>query len=208
MPTDPRSVGELVSQIADGRRVKFLFFWGHQPEQNGDVVRGCLSQWWPAPFVVDDLTFATAEHYMMWRKAILFGDSNNADQILRTPNPDRAKMLGRGVHGFDQRRWEECRYEIVVAGNVAKFGQHRDLCQFLLRTAGHVIAEASPTDPIWGIGLSSDDPRAEHPEQWPGLNLLGFALTEARTILRKQSRSDTNCPSPTSTTSSQSTDRI
>jgi ribA/ribD-fused uncharacterized protein len=43
-----------------------------------------------------------------------------------------------------------------------------------------VLVEASPVDRIWGIGLAGDDPRAEHPDQWRGLNLLGFALMEVR----------------------------
>lgn len=49
---------------------------------------------------------------------------------------------------------------------------------------GEVI---SPVDSIWGIGLAADDPRCENPEQWRGLNLLGFALGEARARLGRQS---------------------
>lgn len=68
-----RSVADLVAAQAQGHQVKFLFFWGHQPERDGGVGAGCLSQWWPVPFTADDMRFATAEHYMMWRKATLFG---------------------------------------------------------------------------------------------------------------------------------------
>jgi ribA/ribD-fused uncharacterized protein len=49
-----------------------------------------------------------------------------------------------------------------------------------------VLVEASPLDRIWGIGLSASDPRAADPEQWLGLNLLGQALMEARSILRER----------------------
>jgi ribA/ribD-fused uncharacterized protein len=73
-----------------------------------------------------------------------------------------------------------------VAGNVAKFGQHDDLRAFLLGTGSRVLVEASPGDRIWGIGLTEADPRAADPRSWRGLNLLGFALMEARAQLRDQ----------------------
>ncbi|WP_368861540.1 NADAR domain-containing protein [Actinospica durhamensis] len=45
------------------------------------------------------------------------------------------------------------------------------------------MVEASPYDRIWGIGLPARDPRATGPAGWPGLNLLGFALMQVRSIL-------------------------
>ena len=35
-------------------------------------------------------------------------------------------------------------------------------------------------DRLWGIGLSSSDPRAMNRDQWPGKNWLGQILTEVR----------------------------
>jgi ribA/ribD-fused uncharacterized protein len=183
MDTSPADTAEVISRIRQGQRVKFLFFWGHQPERDGSAGRGCLSQWWPAPFTVDGVEFATAEHYMMWRKATLFDDLDSAGEVLRAPHPHRAKELGRGVRGFDQRRWEQHRDEIVLTGCLAKFGQHAELRRFLLGTGDRVLVEASPVDSVWGIGLAADDPRCEDPEQWQGLNLLGFALAKARDVL-------------------------
>jgi predicted NAD-dependent protein-ADP-ribosyltransferase YbiA (DUF1768 family) len=46
-----------------------------------------------------------------------------------------------------------------------------------------VLAEASPADAVWGIGVAADDPRAAEPDRWPGANLLGFALAAARDAL-------------------------
>lgn len=124
MTAPVRSVAELTAGQALGERVKFLFFWGHQPEPDGQIGAGCLSQWWPAPFTVDGRVFATAEHYMMWRKATLFGDHPAALKILEAPHPHAAKTLGGRVAGFDQQVWDEHRVPIVVAGNLAKFRQH------------------------------------------------------------------------------------
>jgi ribA/ribD-fused uncharacterized protein len=171
------------------KTAKYLCFWGHQPQRDGSIGAGCLSQWWPVSFTVDGLTFASAEHYMMWRKAKLFGDDETAERILGAATPGEAKSLGRRVRGFDETEWEARRYEIVVAGSLAKFGRHEDLRAFLLGTGDRVLVEASPVDRIWGIGLAADDPRAEDPARWRGLNLLGFALMEARAALRAEQTS-------------------
>jgi ribA/ribD-fused uncharacterized protein len=96
----------------------------------------------------------------------------------------RAKALGREVRGFDEQRWAERRFGIVVDANMAKFGQHPELREFLLGTGDRVIVEASPRDRVWGIGLAAGDDRAQSPDQWLGLNLLGFALMETRDRLR------------------------
>ncbi|GIF13680.1 NADAR family protein [Actinoplanes teichomyceticus] len=178
-----RSVADLAAAEARGERIKFLFFWGHQSERDGRVGAGCLSQWWPAPFTADGRVFATAEHYMMWRKAVLFGDDAMAERILAAPHPHAAKALGGRVAGFDQQIWDEHRFATVVAGNLAKFGEHADLRAFLLGTGQRVLVEASPVDRIWGIGLMRDEPAAADPARWQGLNLLGFALMQVRDVL-------------------------
>jgi ribA/ribD-fused uncharacterized protein len=67
-----------------------------------------------------------------------------------------------------------------VAGNLAKFGEHRDLRDFLLSTGEKVLVEASPYDRIWGIGMTATNAGVERPSAWRGLNLLGFALMEVR----------------------------
>ncbi|WP_422769003.1 NADAR family protein [Plantactinospora sp. WMMC1484] len=183
-----RTIADVVGLVAAGEKVKFLYFWGHQPQPGGSVGAGCLSQWWPAVFTVDERQFATAEHYMMWSKAMLFDDIDIAGQILAASHPHRAKTLGRQVRSFDPTVWETHRYAIVVAGNTAKFGQHPDLRSYLLGTGNRVLVEASPVDRIWGIGLAADDPRAGDPARWQGHNLLGFALMEARDQLRQDSQ--------------------
>lgn len=87
------------------------------------------------------------------------------------------------MRGFDEHEWEACRYDIVVEGSIAKFSRYPELRRFLVGTGERVLVEASPRDSVWGIGLTQDDPRANDPEQWQGLNLLGFALAEARNAL-------------------------
>ena len=183
-PADTRSVEELVQAVRVGARPKFVFFWGHQARPDGQLSATCFSQWWPAQFTADGHSFPSAEHYMMWRKACLFGDERNAEAILKAGSPAQAKALGRQVSGFDETIWVEHRWPIVVDGSVAKFGADEALRTFLLGTARRVLVEASPRDRLWGIGMGAGNEMAEHPDLWRGLNLLGFALMEARQRLQ------------------------
>jgi ribA/ribD-fused uncharacterized protein len=186
-------VAELVERQARGERLRYVRFWGHTPRRGrGDGSPGpwCLSQWWPAPFTVEGVEYATAEHWMMASKARLFGDAEAEERVLATADPGAAKAAGRTVRGFDEEVWARHRFGIVVEGGVHKFGQDGGLRAYLLATGGasraggggggRVLVEASPLDRVWGIGLAADDGRAADPARWRGLNLLGFALMEAR----------------------------
>ncbi|MEU6371315.1 NADAR family protein [Streptomyces sp. NPDC046931] len=174
----------LVRAVRTGARVRYLHFWGHRPRRDGQIGPSCLSQWWPSPFAVDGVEYATAEHWMMASKARLFGDADAERTALRAPNPALAKKAGRLVRGFDEAIWERERFAIVVEGSVHKFAAHADLKAFLLATGDRVLVEASPVDRVWGIGLAADDEAAADPGRWRGPNLLGFALMEARERLR------------------------
>jgi ribA/ribD-fused uncharacterized protein len=159
--------------------LEFVFFWGHSPSHGG-LTTSCFSQWYETPFTEDGVMYRTAEHYMMAEKAKLFGDADAYLQILAAPGPKAAKALGRKVRGFSEEVWREHRFEIVTRANRAKFGQHEDLRKFLVQTGSRVLVEASPYDQVWGIGLAREDARAKNPNQWRGLNLLGFALMKVR----------------------------
>jgi ribA/ribD-fused uncharacterized protein len=148
------------------------------------VGASCLSQWWPSPFTVEGVTYATAEHWMMAGKARLFRDAEAERRALAAGHPARAKKAGRLVRGFDEDLWARERFRIVVEGSVHKFAAHPELREFLLGTGERVLVEASPVDRVWGIGLAADDEAAADPERWRGANLLGFALMEARDRLR------------------------
>lgn len=157
---------------------QYIFFWRVNDEH------GYMSQWYPSPFQANGLTFPTAEHYMMWRKAKLFGDDEIAEQVLNAKSPKEAKALGRVVRGYDEEVWLQHRQEVIETGNVYKFAAHPELEQKLLATDGFALVEASPEDKVYGIGLAEDDPRAWDESTWEGENLLGKALTEVRRKLK------------------------
>ncbi|MET8897238.1 NADAR family protein [Streptomyces albogriseolus] len=178
----------LIEAVRAGERVKYLHFWGHRPLPDGRIGASCLSQWWPSPFTVDGVEYATAEHWMMAAKARLFGDAEGERRVLAAGHPSEAKKAGRLVRGFDEEVWRRERFGIVVEGSEHKFAAHGGLRSFLLGTGDRVLVEASPVDRVWGIGLAADDEAAEDPTRWRGPNLLGFALMEARRRLRDAAR--------------------
>ncbi len=150
----------------------FTFFW-----------KSPLSQWQRSPFVVGGVAFTHAEQFMMYAKALLFTDRDAAESILRATTPREHQAIGRAVRGFDGAVWALFREGIVYQANYARFSQNPDQRELLLATRGTTLVEASPHDRVWGIGLSADDPRASDRSQWPGLNLLGQALTQVRDAL-------------------------
>ena len=176
---------ELVEQLYAGNKVKYLHFWGHT--QKGDSIdKSCLSQWFPASFVINKEVYVSAEQYMMVAKAYLFDDLDSVAKIFATDSPVEAKKLGRQVKNFDAKRWSDYCMKAVVTGNIAKFSQNPALKTFLLNTKDRVLVEASPRDRVWGIGMGVNNPNACKPENWRGRNLLGFALMQAREVLKNE----------------------
>lgn len=177
----------LEKMTAEMDQSKYLFFWGHQPSKDGIITKTCFSQWWLSPFVVEGIEYKTAEHWMMAKKAVLFQDAEVLEKIINAKSPAEAKKLGREVKNYKDEEWLKHRFQIVKEGNFHKFSQNQDLKEFLMTTGERVLVEASPVDPIWGIGMASDHEDSHNPEKWRGLNLLGFALMEVRDELTEDS---------------------
>ena len=117
---------------------------------------------------------------MMASKARLFGDDSTLSAILATDDPRDHKRLGRQVCHFDHDAWLHERENIAFRGNLAKLSQNENLRLALLHTGERRLAEASPYDNIWGIGLRASDYRASSPHTWRGSNLLGQTLEHVR----------------------------
>lgn len=177
---------ELQKAYSTGERFKFLFFWGHTPDEDGRIGAPCLSQWWQCRFQAEGMEYSCAEQYMMAEKARLFGDKEMLQKIMESSHPKEMKAWGRAVRGFDKEVWDSSCYEIVKKGNQAKFSQNPELLSFLTGTGKRILVEASPRDRIWGIGMGKSNPDAENPLKWKGRNLLGFALTEVRDQFLKE----------------------
>lgn len=158
---------------------KHVLFWGDWP-----------SNWYPAEFDAETKIdgklekhhFYNTEQYFMFIKAVIFGDKEIAEKILKTKNPRKAKELGRIVRNYDDKVWNDIRYKIMVDANKAKYSQNEELKKLITSDEfkGKGFVECSPVDRIWGIGLGENDALADDETKWKGQNLLGKSLDEVR----------------------------
>lgn len=147
---------------------------------NPDEDNGYLSNWYLSSFLVKGETFSSVEQFMMYRKAICFGDETVANQILVAENPAEIKYLGRQVSNYKEHIWSGIRQMVVYEGALAKFSQNLDLKEKLKATGDAILAECAVRDLIWGVGLSMNDPSRFDKTKWRGQNLLGYTLMMVR----------------------------
>lgn len=146
---------------------------------------GFLSNWYLSEFSVDGQIFSSMEQYMMYCKAILFCDSDIADQIMLTTNTGKIKSLGRQIKNYNESIWNGMRQIIVYKGLMQKFLQNNDLKDKLLETGDSILAECALQDKIWGIGKSIKNAERFDIMNWEGKNLLGYSLMMVRDEIRK-----------------------
>lgn len=151
-----------------------VLFW-----KNTDK-NGYLSNWAASSFELDGRKFTSGEQYIMWSKATLMGDETRAALIMSTNDPHAQKKLGRLVHPWKPKVWARHMESVQLRAVRAKFGQNPELRARLSRTCPKRLAEASPSDTVYGIGLAPDDPRALDPANWRGANMLGRCLELVR----------------------------
>lgn len=176
---EPLSLAQRPEEdLLDGEPAPVVGFYGSKGTY------GCFSNWHPSCFTFLGKRFATSEQYMMWEKARVFGDVPSEQKILCARTPKEAKALGRKVSGFDPDLWSSVCRPLMVCGLRQKFLQNPAAMDVLLSTGSATIAEASPTDSIWGIGLGPDDPLVSDPSAWRGTNFLGQVLMQTRSDLR------------------------
>ncbi|KAJ1324338.1 NADAR domain-containing protein [Microdochium nivale] len=170
-----------------------------------DEEYGVFCQWYLATFTVSKeemsrlvgheidpedpwtpIYFNCAEQFMMYCKAGLFHDMATQKLILATRDPKEQKRLASKAKGFVAEIWDDIKSQVVVAGNIAKFGQNANLKSLLLDTGERLLVEAASEDRVWGIGFIVRNAMLPQNRQRWGENRLGKALMEARQHLRIQ----------------------
>lgn len=144
---------------------------------------GYFSNFAKYSITVNNIIFNCNEQFIMYTKAKMFNDEETATLIMQTNNPREIKRLGRLVKNFNQKEWENNVNTVADVCNLYKFSSHPQLRTKLLETGNEVIAEASPYDNIWGIGV--DSITGKDITKWKGKNILGNSLMRVREIIRK-----------------------
>lgn len=155
---------------------KHVAFWGSP-----------LSNFYPCNFILADEKWISSEQFFMACKARCFDDHESYKEIRKATTPEQAKKLGRKVKGFDDKIWDNFKYEIMLAGVYAKFSQNEDLKKFILSSEfeGKYFVEGSPFDGVWGVKIDYRNPDVDDPTKWNGENLLGKALNKVREKLKE-----------------------
>lgn len=138
-----------------------------------------------SPFHFNGILYANLQHYFLHAKALLFRDFHQAALILASLDMGEREVLGNNIENFSETLWLAQREAIMLEGCREKFIQNRAHRNVLLRTGETILVYANEYDPVWGIGLESDDSRIAEPTLWSGKNLLGFILMQVRNFLRE-----------------------
>ncbi len=147
---------------------------------------GFLSNWYPSRFTLDGIQFTCAEQYIMYRKCLTFGDTESAQKVLDTTDPEQHQTIGQKAAGYNDKVWNGLRQVILMRSLEAKFTQDEELQDALMRTGEDYLVECAHKDKTWACGEGLHDEERRHIDKWSGKNILGFALMEVRTMLRMQ----------------------
>ncbi|SDB02942.1 conserved hypothetical protein, ribA/ribD-fused [Butyrivibrio sp. INlla16] len=189
-PYNKYHIDWLIDEVANGNDHTYVCFF--LAEKTSEYCQ--LSQWYKGKTIyINGRKYSSAEQYMMSEKALLFNDFDTYSKIMSEEDPAICKKLGREISNFDEAVWRSCNREIIFNGNIGKFLSDKDFADVLLSTGDAVLIEASPTDDIYGAGLSKEELLSESgellipPQNWhkeesdfQAKNELGFVLMAVR----------------------------
>ena len=137
------------------------------------------SNFHPSPFVIDGQCYHSAEQWIQFSKAMLFGDSSTANKILQADSPHECKHLSYQINGVNNEKWRADGFELCLKGVEAKFKQNKELWSMLKMTEPKTLVEAS-TDRLWGTSISLKDTHVLDSRRWYGKGWLSEMLHTVR----------------------------
>ena len=168
----------------NGGRRSFSNFYEHPPF-DFTLPPSCAAAALVAAGRPSTVAVGFTEKAIMLCKASVMGDYATYDRVVSSSTPAEAKKLGRQVAPFDSLKWDAVVCDVARSVCVQKFAAVAGLREVLLDTGERLIAEMTRNDRNWGTGLDVGHADACKPWRWPGTNILGWALMEARAALRE-----------------------
>jgi|UniRef100_A0A6C0BIS6 hypothetical protein len=163
-----------------------------------------FTNFYPAPFELDEQTWPTSEHYFQTQKYYnprsprsmeymkIVQQADTPSKIFRLANHQISTghenwvvnkttlpiPMNQVIAQYSDIRirsdWEQVKRNVMYRALVAKFTQNPALQRLLISTGNAQLVENSPRDSYWGIGANGQ-----------GLNWLGRLLMDLRTRLRQ-----------------------
>ena len=146
-------------------------------------IHSVYSNFHPAPYKYNNITFPTAEHGIQYGKADLFDNDIAKSQILRSNSPYQAKKVGSRIKGFDRDKWTANSEDIAYNAILNKFAQNSLLGNILVSSGGIRLVEASRELP-WGTGVPIRHRDVLHEESWVSPGLMNKILQRVHDTLR------------------------
>eukprot|EP01059_Diplonema_ambulator_P022738 TRINITY_DN38075_c0_g1_i1.p1 TRINITY_DN38075_c0_g1~~TRINITY_DN38075_c0_g1_i1.p1 ORF type:complete len:182 (+),score=69.00 TRINITY_DN38075_c0_g1_i1:50-547(+) len=138
---------------------------------------GCFSNFSAHPVRIDDVVYATTEHYFQAMKFV--GSEADMEEVKGAVSPMEAAKMGRDRKRPLRKDWEVVKDDVMRKALEAKFEQHAECWEMLKGTKGLFLVEHTANDKYWADGGSTAwDPST--PEQNLGKNMLGILLTQLR----------------------------
>lgn len=130
-----------------------------------------LANFYSKGFVLDGVTYKTAEHYYQSQKFLNFPFIKQ--QVIDAETSARAKEISRENKDFIANNWDLIKEDVMYKTVYEKFTQNEDLKLLLLNTGTRELIEDSPDDDYWGKTPSG------------GKNRMGVILMQLRENLKK-----------------------
>ena len=112
-----------------------------------------LSNHHPCKFTIDNVEYNCSEQAYFHKKATVCGNTDAAADIMKCTRPKVQKSMGSAIISTED--WEGKRVQVMTNIVTEKFQQNPHLMAFLNDTTGtSYIAEDSPTDSFFGLGVS------------------------------------------------------
>ena len=167
---------DLVQETDDA-----IYFFGIKTETPYKV----FSNYFQSPLVMDNISFTSLEHYLVYNKWLMFDADNKplGDKILQLKTPDKIHTADTKIIG-DEEAWKNRKTQILKPALYNKFYQNTIIKDILVATGDKQLYFADSKDGVFGIKLTAKQALKRKNNKGFGENILGKLLMEVREELR------------------------